>query len=390
MSRVVITFLILVICGTQVHSQNISWQNTYRPNDRLIGKQIAFPEFSTTGPALVWDVSQCDDISDENYVVEYLNCGHDLDVLTAAIEQGTRFVYRLQGDSLLTMGYENRTSVVNYDIPEVWLKFPMSYGDSIRGYFHGTGRYCDKLGLRHYGRYNTKVDGIGCMILPEGDTLRNVVRLHTERTMSVEMTAIELLDSLYAYTPDSINYYLISDTALIRMDICRWYANGYRYPILETRQRLDRSGEHILSSQAYYYPPSEQATLSNDPANELIRSFTRGNGTYQQGENDSNSQRQATSHLSRGNAWNHNTIKPRIGHSADGLEVLLNYHVSQESTVSYRLYTLEGVLLKELQPQTLDAGFYTDHIPLDGYAFGVYILDFQIDNDRITEKVILK
>jgi hypothetical protein len=34
---------------------------------------------------------------------------------------------------------------------------------------------------RRYGTYKTKADAAGKIVLPQGDTLRNVLRLHTER-----------------------------------------------------------------------------------------------------------------------------------------------------------------------------------------------------------------
>lgn len=376
---IVIISLLFSIVGS--HAQTVTWQNTYRENDLLKWKQITFPDISATGTSVIWDISQCRETSDEDYIVELFNIEEEPYIQTAAIEQDTRYVYCLHSDSLLITGFENHTALMNYDMCEAWLKFPTFYGDSIEGYFHGKGKYCDRLGLRHYGRYKTIADGTGCLVLAEGDTLQNVIRLHTERIMSAEVAPIELLDSLSPYNTDSIHQHLLSDTALIRTDICRWYASGYRYPILETRQRFDSSGEHVLSALAYYFPPSEQASLRNDPENEQNR--TRScDEPYKQG--DSSPQQPFDIPLDM------ILVKPHLELTPDGQEITLYYSISQESLVSYRLYSLDGYLLKECQPQIQEAGSYHDRIPLLGHNYAVFLLNFQINNNYLSEKLTLK
>lgn len=199
--------------------------------------------------------------------------------------------------------------------------------------------------------------------------------------MSAEIVPIELLDSLTAYNTDSIHQHLLSDTALIRTDICRWYASGYRYPIFETRQRFDSSGEHVLSALAYYFPPSEQVSLRNDPENEQTRTrscdepYRQGDPTPQQLFSDPSDRL---------------LPKPHLKLSPDGQEITLYYSIPQESLVSYRLYSLDGYLLKECLPQTQEAGSYHDRIPLLGHNYAVYLLNFHINNDYLNEKLTLK
>lgn len=273
--RRLIVFVFLTVMVGFLQAQIISQQNTFRQFDQLNGKQIVCPQLMVTGTGLVWDISQREEVSDEDYTVEYYGLVDESDTLIAAEEQDTRYKYGMKGDSVLIRGFENRTTLMDYDIPEAWLKFPLHHGDSIEGYFHGVGRYCDRLGMRHYGRYKTKAGGMGDLVVAEGDTLKNVICLHTERLMSAEMMPIELLDSLVAYTQDNIDQHMVADTMLIRMDICRWYAEGYRYPVLETRMRRDGGGEQVLSEATYYFPPSAQTTISNDPDNEEVRAGSR-------------------------------------------------------------------------------------------------------------------
>lgn len=270
-----ITLVLFLVVVSVAYSQVLSLQNTYRGNDRLEEKQIAFPHLANGDVQCVWDISR-QNRADDDYIIEYCNATDTAEVIVSVTEKDTRYLYELQNDSLLLNGFENKLTRINYDMREAYLHFPMQYGDSIEGYFHGTGRYCDRMGIRNYGWYKTKADGKGDLIISEGDTLRNVLRLHTERILLTDIVSVDFLDSLVAYNTDSIVCHLTADTALVRMDIYRWYAEGYRYPILETRQRSDGNIEQPLSSLAYYCPLSEQQRLSNDPINEENR--TRGIG----------------------------------------------------------------------------------------------------------------
>ena len=277
MQRVVVIFS-MVISTLLMQAQVTLLQNAYRLNDQLTGREILFPAFCTTGTKLVWDISDRQEINDDDYTITYTIIGEEPNEMTASTEQDTRYLFRQQKDSLLICGFENHTSLMEYDLPEIYLLFPMAYGDSIEGYFHGFGRYCDRLTMRHYGRYKTKAEGVGELVVADGDTLKNVICLHTERTMSAMMEPIELKDSLPAYSRDSIDQRLSVDTTLIRTDVCRWYAQGYRYPVLETRQLRTGNSEEVIAEAAYYYPPSALGTISNDPENEETRARSRTEG----------------------------------------------------------------------------------------------------------------
>lgn len=255
------------------YSQVVSQQNAYRCSDRLAEKQIGLPQQKGSGSNMLWDICG-QSLPDHNYIVEYGYAPDTTEAVVGVTEQDSRYFYELQGDSLLLNGFENRLTKMEYDVREAYLRFPMVYGDSIEGFFHGKGRYCDRLGLRSFGYFKTKADEMGDLVVAEGDTLHQVLRLHTERIMATEQMPIEMLDSLPVYTPDSIIDNLVNNISLIRMDICRWYVEGYRYPIIESRMRYDGDSEQPVSAKIYYCPPQEQAMLTNDPENEQVR--TRG------------------------------------------------------------------------------------------------------------------
>ena len=152
--------------------------NAPRPGDRIVKQQIAYLEPGGTGENIIWDFSQ-QELVDGYYELKYSRYG-DTDSIVGT-EQRTLHYYKLSGDSLLLHGYENPTNLINYRNPEVLLIFPFTYGDSFTGYANSTGLYNNLVRLHVHGKSTVSVDACGTLILPEGDTLRHVLRVYTHR-----------------------------------------------------------------------------------------------------------------------------------------------------------------------------------------------------------------
>ena len=129
---------------------------------------------------------------------------------------------------------------MEYDQPELLLRLPLTYGDRHEGRFHGTSAYCEKVFSRTFGTYCVEVDGTGLMLLPSGDTLRHVSRVHITKLTSArffpevqrERMLKTYVDSI-KFPVDSIQSGVARDTLVIETNNYRWYAAGYRYPVLE-------------------------------------------------------------------------------------------------------------------------------------------------------------
>lgn len=83
-------------------------------------------------------------------------------------------------------------------------------------------------------------DASGMLILPGGDTLQKVLRTYTHKRIHQRMTPqIIMPDSLrenivpFVLNRDSIDYLLTNDSIRLETEIWRWYADGYRYPVLK-------------------------------------------------------------------------------------------------------------------------------------------------------------
>ncbi len=284
MKKVSLTIIILVVCLTISGQQINQSTNYYRRGDMVEKKQVTVKGFSLKGNNDVWSLEDAD-ISKETCQTEYIT---DYDTIME-LERGNRTYYNIDKHTISIIGSENYMELMSYDMSETWLKFPMQKGDSISGYFNGTGKYCDRLFIRRFGTYMTKADAEGKLVLPGGDTLRNVIRLHTERWVGAVAAPIDTMKcKIPAFTVDSIITHLAPDTAKVREDVYRWYADGYRYPILESKT-VSYLGK-TLSEEMYYCPPEMQELLAFDEENKKTRARlekenSNGNGGSGKGNN---------------------------------------------------------------------------------------------------------
>lgn len=225
MKKEVLSIISFAVCLTINAQQICQPNNRYRGNDVLEKKQVTVKGFSLSDTKGVWNLEEAE-LSEESYDAEYST---ETDTLMA-VERGSRTYYREARDGLDIIGTENYMELMSYDMPETWLKFPMQVGDSVAGYFNASGPYCERFFMRRYGTYKTKADALGMLVLPQGDTLRNVIRLHTERYVGTITVPIDTMQyRIPAFTVDSIVQHLAPDTAKVREDEYRWYAEGYVY-----------------------------------------------------------------------------------------------------------------------------------------------------------------
>ena len=95
----------------------------------------------------VWDFSH-DELDGKDFRQTFFLWCDSTDTHVNISEKGTRACHDLQGDTLVITGYHNSLTRMEYDEGEAWLRFPMAVGDSLTGFFHGRGTYCDKLAMR--------------------------------------------------------------------------------------------------------------------------------------------------------------------------------------------------------------------------------------------------
>ena len=370
MKHSLLSIISFAFCLT-VSGQQISQSTNHnRGGDVLEKKQVIVKGFSLNGSNGVWSIENAD-ISKKTYQTEYTTENDTIMML----ERGNRTYYNIENGLVSIIGLENAQEIISYDMPETWLKFPMYKGDSISGYFNGTGKYCDHLFMRRYGTYLTKTDAVGKLVLPSGDTLRNVVRLHTERHVGTIATPIDTIKrQIPAFTVDSIINHLANDTAKIHEDIYRWYAEGYRYPVLEAKVVSSRNEK--LSEEMFYCPPEMQELLIFDEENKRTRARIeeeRVNGYTEDGAHKA-----PYSPISRSDV------------DVNGHTAVVTFDLNREASVRGIISTISGMLLRQ-QSQHFEAGKnWRMEINCQGLRKGEYVIFLNVNNQVISHVFTLQ
>lgn len=248
----------------------------YRSGDKIFRVPVSEFDIGEKGENVIWDFSDLK-FSSENNPVEYTSDGDEKDII-ACIDHNTRYYYTLNPMGISLVGYENNLIKADYDSPEAVIPYPLEYGIQRSGVFHGYCMYSEKNMMREFGTYITCVDAQGSIILPTGKQLSNVYRVHSEKSVGqitypdihTHKDLVERIDSIQPFSKNNILSYLAhnSDKTLVLDRYC-WYAEGYRYPILEASaiRVANTTAEKFTAS---YCSPEEQEKLY-DSENEVNR-----------------------------------------------------------------------------------------------------------------------
>ena len=226
--RIVIPLLTLFMACNNTYAQDAG----LRPSKHSLSVSANAPKAGDTsarikvtcispgqdGENVLWDFSRAE--GNQNAPIQYI-CNRDSSLL--CVETDKKHVFELRNDSLYLSDTESALYSIHYDMPILLATYPFAYNDTIRSFFHGTGTYCKTYPVDVNGMLTTIVDGYGTLCLQEGDTLHNVLRIHSMRTTSLQMS--ENTDSISSrQNPPKQE---IEERYI-------WFARGYRYPLYET------------------------------------------------------------------------------------------------------------------------------------------------------------
>jgi hypothetical protein len=376
--------ILLVIHYSPLSAQTLtSSASTPHSGGVLKKQQIEYVNTGNGDYNKTWDLSG----------IEVVNPRHRVRVLTKrdtadvavdtimTVENRQRRYMLLRQDSLLTTGMENALSKVSFEQPELSLTFPFSYGDSTASVFYGTASWCEHSYSRVYGESRVKADAKGTLITPDGDTLRQVLRIHTRRIIGSQTFPVgtepdmkSLLSKSSRFTTDDARTNLsrdIAETNVTTEDIFQFFVTGYRYPVIETRRALSPDGK--VSEEAYYCPPSEQELLA-DEENEQIRNsllLARGRQGLGEGRNGGSDTDTPPSPLSRCDV------------TVNGSMVTVTYDLTENAMVTGLVSTVSGIVLRQ-SSQHNDAGTgYQMRLDCGGLRAGQYVL-YRNVNGQVT------
>ncbi len=246
MKRFVLLIVVLMI-ALHLLGQSIDMTtNAPRCGDSYTLRQLDYFSPGNEGKDVVWDFSELKSTGRKVQKEYFLST----DSVLSCVDGEGLSRYSLMDDILYCLGYDTRLKHMDYTHPMTMMTYPFSYGYSITNPYGGTGDYCKRLILKNGGTLMVEADAEGVIINHEGDTLKNVLRVHTTRLNSVSMHALS--DTLMV------------DTSRMKQEIeehYAWYVRGYRYPMYETSSICfyDNMTPVSCIQKAYRYLPEELA-----------------------------------------------------------------------------------------------------------------------------------
>ncbi|MDR1121950.1 MAG: T9SS type A sorting domain-containing protein [Dysgonamonadaceae bacterium] len=316
--------------------------NGYRPGDKIIKQQMTgiFP--GASGRNFIWDFTQAD-IMDDYYPLIYFRINKGDTIHLGSWEHRTRYLFEQQEQSIWMTGYKNTSAEMAFELPELQMHFPLSYGDTLSAPFHGSGLYYQSTEMTASGRTYIHADATGTLITPGNDTLRNVLRV--KRTREYDNIGIE--------------------GATMRLETYNWYAPGYRYPIFEVIRSFSMlEGEESEDfSTAFYFPIIAIESLAEDTANEAIR---------EQAQQDRGILLYCQTHP--------NPVET---------DCHISFELSTQASVSIRLCNILGLPISSIRQEILPAGLHERSISMNGLQQGNYLLYIQADN-YVKKQVVIK
>lgn len=352
--------------------------NMFRPNDRIIKQQIEYKFPGDSGEDVIWDFNHLQPVNDEYELL------YEGDSVIIGREHRTCYKYLLQNDSLFFLGFENATTFFKNNQPELYLEFPIVYGKKNETYFYGQGKYSAVFNILSCGKSYIEADAYGKLILPDGEMLHNVLRVHRKKVINTQMIPLHNPDSL-SYDnlfSDNIEFLLNNDSLRIETNTYSWYVEGYRYPVFETINTTTYKFDNVVSNSntAFLFTPVEQYYgLDEDSYNSLKRERSSLNGdSADKCENDSSEDSKDLSEI----------IELIIDVNANTLRI--SYHLPEGSDVRLLLSDVQGWLVYSGNMGNQPEGSHVAEIDLSALMPGEYGLGIFIGSNHIGRKIIKK
>lgn len=349
-----ICFLVLLISSTLFcfsQKRKISKaENEIGVSDSIVKQQVAYKDPGAAGHNINWDFASANTINEE-YVLKYFLPNKKKSELICGQEHDTRYYYLFKNDSLWLSGYENPTTYIQYLKPELRLKFPFAYGDTLYSKFGGKGQYCHRTNFDIAGQAFVKVDADGEMTLPDGSKHKNVLRVKTLRK--------------YSETG--------KDSLSMTVEQYAWYALGSRYPIFESILSSVKKGkkdDSTFYTTSFYYPPQKQKL-------QMLKEET----TLVSNAEESNTSTDATDITS---VFTEAKIMPNP--VIDDLNI--SFKLTRQANVWFSIQSNGGIIINQSNPSAYSEGYHELKLSMSNQLTGVYALYVHVDDMMLKRNIV--
>jgi hypothetical protein len=320
--------------------------NALLPGDLSTYREIHYIDPGNAGPNQIWDYSK----------IQYIGKNSVSNIQTASVqktagagdynvilnESGYDYFLSSSANRLEEWGYTNSEKKISlvYSDPVVKMKYPFFYGDQYSDPFTCVAYYDGKTRIDFSGNYTTTADAYGTLILPDM-VIKNALRVKTVKKGL------------------QINQCGSTEINIVKYS---WYAQGYRYPVLNVSivENRYRGGAPDITRTAY--------TNTQQPAENGI---VAGNGQGKQIDNSD--------------------VTVILFPNPFEEKLTYNYFLRKQLPVTAELYDMSGkVRIRILKNQIQSEGLYTGEIDAltNGLAPGVYYLRFTFDTQVVINKII--
>jgi hypothetical protein len=374
--------LLLITIGITAFSlpgfcQLSSIHNHLRAGDVLIKQQVEYKDPGNSGPNRLWDFSKLKSVNNE-YTLTYNtppldgdsvyilgnNCfdmeGIKDNELIVGTEHNTMYYYRFTNDSLLQLGHENPSVILDYTNPVTHLVFPLNYGQAVTSSYQTKGLYSGTVDISTRGDLITKADAYGKLVLPSGDTLSPVLRVRTEQT-------------IYDSQVENISH------NGKQLETCKWYTKGYRYPVFETVRNINRSDSTEIFATAFFFPPQDHLYLDTDPDNQALLDELWDMDKKQPQED--NTAKTVTLQDIMSCKMYPNPVESILN---------LEYELKEDARVSFELYSLDGMPVKKIAAKSKSKGMYYETLDCSSLYPKNYVLRITANGAFVNEIIIKK
>ena len=336
-------FLYNGICQSHLKLETNKYR--FQTGDSIYKYQVDYKDPGSKGRKLNWDFSHVH-INNDSYLIKYFLPDKKDTTLICGMEHRTRYYYRQKQDSLWSTGFENYTTLMNYTKPELKLKFPFNYGDTLYSAFEGKGIYCNLLPLKVKGWTRVKADAEGELTLPENKKIQHALRIHTTRY----------------YTDTG------KDSTEMTLETYSWYGKNLRYPVFEsikTTLHKQNKDTAIFFTSFYYTPeeldkqpdllPNDSTDIYGNPIPEAERVFTEARMLP-------------------------NPVISNLN---------IDFKLKRRAQIWFTVHNNIGIPMRQTTPQLLDEGYHQTQIPMGGLVTGTYTVYVHVD-DMLIQRVVVK
>lgn len=377
----------LLLIPKLVVGQITATYNSIRPGDELIKQQVQYKNPGREGNNVIWDFGKLESINDQYnliysnpYLIEdsYYVMGKDslytnqLDTNTQLVigtEHNTMYYYKQSDKEQLLFGHENPTTLLKYTDPVKVYQYPLNYGESFSGEFSSAGTYSSRIDFESNGKYQSKADAFGVLVLPSGDTLKHVLRIKTIQNIEEVVKGTGNQEDLHIQT---------------LLENYKWFAKGYRYPIFETIRTINKQDstgqDQEYFATAFFFPPQEHLYLDNDPGNEAILDslWNAEIGKVDPEITDPDNPNPET-------IFTYNFYPNPVINN-----LTVEYYLERSSDVNISLYNTQGQLMKTINRPRQATGIHSEQVDFSSYTSGTYIISISTGYNVYSNKIVKK